>query len=73
MVVNKDEKIKMAASHDELFMKVAHVPHGHIASLIEELRSALLVSGTEDVQSLRHELYSATMMTCGGDLQSFIS
>ena len=61
------------ALHDELFMKVSHVPHGQIQSLMSEIRSALLVSGTEDIQPLRLELYGATMANTGSDLQSFIS
>ena len=61
------------ALHDELFMKVAHVQHGHIASLFDEIRASLLVSSAEDIQPPRIELYSATMASNGNDLQTFIS
>ena len=61
------------ALHDELFMKVAHVEHGHIASLFDEIRASLLVSSSEDIQPLRIEIYSATMASNGNDLQMFIS
>jgi hypothetical protein len=58
---------------DELFLKVAHVQKGHIASLIAEIRSSLAVGSAEDLQPLRVELYSANMRDCNNDLQSYIS
>ena len=61
------------ALHDELFMKLAHVKQGHIASLMAEIRAALLVNIAEDVQPLRLELYAATMQACSNDLQTYIS
>ena len=59
--------------HDDLFMKVCHIEQGHLASLLAEIRSALLVNTAEDIQPLRSELYALTMQSAGNDLQLFIS
>jgi hypothetical protein len=60
--------------HDELFIRLVHVKHGRIATLLSEIRAALLVNLAEDVQPLRVELYSVSMARdCGSDLQSYIS
>jgi hypothetical protein len=60
--------------HDDLFIKLVHVQSGHIASLMAEIRSALLVNIAEDAQPLRLELYGASMQKdCNNDLQSFIA
>jgi hypothetical protein len=60
--------------HDELFLKLVHVEHGLIASLMAEIRSALLVNIAEDIQPLRLELYAASMQRdCNNDLQSFVA
>src|SRR5690348_2259216 len=61
------------ALHDELFLKLAHVKQGHLASLMIEIRAALLVNIAEDIQPLRLELYAANMQSCSNDLQSYIS
>ena len=62
-----------SAIHDDLIMKLSHVEDGKLGSLIQEIRSALLVNIAEDVQPLRLELYAATMQACNSDLQSYIS
>ena len=72
-LVGKCWSIITNALHDDLFIKLSHVKQGHIASLIEEIRLALLVNIAEDVQPLRLELYAATMTACNSDLQSYIS
>jgi histone deacetylase 1/2 len=60
--------------HDELFLKLVHVKHGHIQTLMAEIRSALLVNIVEDIQPLRLELYAASMQRdCNNDLQSYIA
>lgn len=59
--------------HDELFLKLIHVEQGRIATLMSEIRSALLVNIAEDVQPLRLELYAASMSGPNCDLQSYIS
>jgi hypothetical protein len=61
------------ALHDELFMKLAHVQQGHLATLMSEIRAALLVNIAEDIQPLRLELYAANMQSCSNDLQTYIS
>ncbi len=71
--VGKSWLLITSSLHDELFMKVSHVEHGLIASLLGEIRESLLVNIAEDVQPLRLELYGATMANTGSDLQSFIS
>jgi Integrase core domain/Zinc finger C-x8-C-x5-C-x3-H type (and similar) len=71
--VGKCWAILINSLHDDLFIKVAHIPQGHIASVLAEIRAALLVNSAEDVQPLRIELYGTTMANCGNDLQSFIS
>ena len=59
---------------DDLFIKVAHVPKGKLASLIAEIRSALAVGSAEDINPLRVELYAVSMVRdCHSDLQSYIS
>jgi len=59
------------AIHNELFLKLIHIPQGRIASLLNEVRSALSVNSAEEVPSLRLELYAASMAThCGADLQT---
>ena len=65
--------IVTSALHDELFLKLAHVEQGHIATLMSEIRAALLVNIAEDIQPLRLELYAASMLANGCDLQSYIS
>jgi len=66
--VGKCWNIITLSLHDELFLKLVHIPHGHIASLIKEVQAALLVNMAEDVQPLRVELYSASMAShCGSD------
>lgn len=62
-----------ASIHDDLIIKLTHVKHGSIASLIQEIHSALLINISLDVKNLRGELYSATMAGCSSDLQSYIS
>ena len=69
--VGKSWLLITSTLHDDLFMKVAHIKHGHIASLLAEIRAALLVNIAEDIQPLRLELYGATMANTG-DLQAFI-
>lgn len=73
-VIGKCWTLITTSLHDELFLKLVHVIHGHIASLMDEIRSALLVNIAEDVQPLRLELYGASMQRdCNNDLQSFIA
>jgi len=71
--VGKSWMIITSAIHDDLIMKLSHVEDGKIASLIEEIRSALLVNIAEDIQPLRLELYAATMSANNSDLQSYVS
>jgi len=60
--------------HDDLFLKLVHVEHGLIATLMLEIRAALLVNIAEDIQPLRLELYGASMQRdCNNDLQTFIA
>ena len=60
--------------HDDLFLKLVHVEHGLIATLMLEIRAALLVNIAEDIQPLRLELYGASMQRdCTNDLQTFIA
>ena len=62
-----------AALHDDLLVKVAHVPRGHIHSLLTEISLALVLNSAEEVQPLRLELYGATMIKDGNsDLQTYI-
>src|SRR5687767_8412923 len=41
--------------HDDLLVKLRHVPRGAIPSLVQEIRTALTVENAEDLQSLRIE------------------
>ena len=59
--------------HDELFVKVKHVSRGMIPELLAEIRTALLVDSADEIQPLKVELYSATMRSCGNDLQTYIA
>src|SRR6185437_14181326 len=62
-----------AALHDDHLVKVAHVPRGHIHSLLTEISLALVLNSAEEVQPLRLELYGATMVKDGNsDLQTYI-
>lgn len=59
---------------DEIFVKVAHIEKGKLASLIAEIRATLAVNSVEDINPLRVELYSASMARdCQNDLQTYIS
>jgi hypothetical protein len=59
---------------DEVFVKVAHVQKGKLASLIGEIRAALAVNAVDDINPLRVELYAASMVKdCKSDLQTYIS
>ena len=71
--VAKSWTILINSLHDEIFMKIAHVEHGHITSLWGEIRATLHICSVEDAQSLRVELYGTSMAKCGNDLQMFIS
>ena len=72
--VGKCWSIITTSLHDDLFLKLVHVEQGHIATLMAEIRAALLVNIAEDVQPLRLELYAASMAKdCNNDLQSFIA
>jgi hypothetical protein len=63
-----------SAIHDDLFVKLKHVPRGNIPLLLQEIRTALMVDSVEDPSTLRVELYSSSMQKdCGSDLQSYIS
>src|SRR6478672_7585225 len=42
--------------HDDLFLRVAHVEQGCIASFLTEIRAALLVNTPHEIQPLRIEL-----------------
>jgi hypothetical protein len=73
-VIGRCWTILTTSLHDELFLKLVHVEHGHIATLMAEIRSALLVNIAEDVQPLRLELYGASMQRdCSNDLQTFVA
>jgi hypothetical protein len=73
-IIGKCWTLITTSLHDELFLKLVHVEHGLIASLMSEIRSALLVNIAEDVQPLRLELYAASMQRdCNNDLQSFVA
>lgn len=71
--VSKCWTLLIGSIHDEVLMKVSHIEHGHIASLLAEVRATLLINSVEDVQSLRVELCATTMEKCGNDLQTYIS
>lgn len=73
-VIGRCWTIVTSSLHDELFLKLVHVEHGHLETLLAEIRSALLVNIAEDVQPLRLELYAASMQRdCNNDLQSFVA
>ena len=73
-VIGKSWTIITASLHDDLFLKLIHVPSGHIATLMSEIRAALLVNIADDIQPLRLELYGASMQRdCNNDLQTFIA
>lgn len=73
-LIGKCWTLILSSLHDELFLKLSHVQAGHIATLMAEIRSALLVNIAEDIQPLRLELYSATMSKdCNNDLQTYVS
>ena len=60
--------------HDDILMKVAHVPRGNIETLLKEIAASLVVNTLDEVGPLRLELYGATMQKdCNSDLQSFIA
>jgi len=71
--VSKCWTIITESIHDELMYKLGHIQYGHLHTLIEELRAALMVNMGEDLQPVRVELYSASMSACGCDLQAYIS
>ena len=72
--IGKCWTIITSSLHDDLFLKLVHVEPGKIATLMAEIRSALMVNMAEDVQPIRLELYSANMQRdCNNDLQSFIA
>ena len=73
-VIGKAWSIVTQSLHDELFIKLIHVEQGLIGSLMEEIRSALLINISEDIQPLRLEIYAASMQRdCNNDLQTFIA
>ena len=66
--------IIIGSLHDDLFIKLTHVQHGHVETMMKEIRAALLVDMGNDVQDMRTELYKSNMVThCNGDLQAYIS
>ena len=71
--VGKCWTVLINSLYDDIFMKIAHIEHGHIKALIVEIHAALLIDSSEDGQILRVELYSTSMATCGNDLQSYIA
>ena len=61
------------ALHDDILVKVAHVPRGHIQALLIEISQALMLHSAEEIQPLRLELYGATMVKEGNsDLQTYV-
>ena len=71
--VGKSMQIIMASLHDDLFMKVQHIDPSQIESLIAEIQQALKVNWTEDIQTLRSELYAATVANNNNNSQTYIS
>src|SRR4051812_6508743 len=45
-------RIITASIHDELYIKLKHVPRGHIPALLSEVRTALMVDSAEDASTL---------------------
>jgi len=58
---------------DELFMKLAHVPQGNIPAMLREIQSALMMNLDGDAQTLKCEIYGATMQSTGNDLQAYVA
>ena len=55
-------------------MKLIHIEHGLIDTLLREIQQALLVHSANDPQQLRIDLYGATMAkNANNDLQTFIA
>ena len=71
--VGKCWVIITSSIHDDLYLKLSHVQRGIIPELLQEIRTALLVTAAETVETLRVELYSATMKECSCDLQAYIA
>src|SRR5437868_6886461 len=60
--------------HDDVYRKLSFTRRGAIASLIKEIRHALVVNNLEEVPPLRLELYGGSMQKdCGSDLQAWVS
>jgi hypothetical protein len=60
--------------HDDVYRKVNHVSRGLLHSLLTEISHALVVTGLDEVPTLRLELYGATMQKdAGSELQAWIS
>ena len=73
-LIGKCWTLVTSSLHDDLFLKLVHVEPGAMATLMQEIRSALLVNIAEDIQPVRLELYNASMQRdCNNDLQSFIA
>jgi hypothetical protein len=60
--------------HDDLLLRVVHIEPGLVHSLIREVETALQVHEPNEAQTLRIELYSASMVKdAESDLQLYVS
>lgn len=71
--VAKAWNILTSSLDDELFLKLKHVAQGNIIKLLSEIESALMVNAGGSAESLKYEMYGATMINTGNDLTSFVS
>ena len=71
--VGKCWSIITLSLHDELFVKLTHVPPGQIETLLSEIQGALLIDAGSEISTIRFNLYAASMNKCDNDLQTYIA